>query len=113
MPFVESAKGIIVILLNLVTTGTGLGVALPITSTNPRVHIRGAGVITGGNIIIEEAIVPDYAGTWSQIYTIAALGFSGGVEQVVHIYGTIGAIRARISSDIIGGGTITVELVSD
>lgn len=107
---VASAKGLITSLLSLVTTGTGIGVVLPITSSNPRVHMRSIGVITGGVVVLEEASAPDYTGTWSTLFTYTPATNS---EQVIHILGTIGALRARVSSNILGGGTITAELVSD
>jgi len=113
MTVVASTKGVIASLLSLVTTGTGTGVVLPISSSNPRVHFRGAGTITSGTVLLEEAQSYDYAGTWSLLYTLDALTLTGGKEQVVHILGTIGAIRARVSANIVGGGTITAELVSD
>lgn len=108
-----SQKGVATTLLAPVTTGTGLGVAVPITSKNPRVHIIGAGTISGGTLIIEEALDPSYSGTWSQLLSVTASSLTGGAEQVLHILGTLSAIRARISSNITGGGTIAVTLVSD
>jgi hypothetical protein len=98
----------------LTTTGTGVAVSVPISSKCPRFHVRGAGTISGGTIIIEEALSPDYTGTWSQIQSIAASGLTGGAEQVIHLIdSTISAVRARISSNITGGGSVSVDLVSD
>ncbi len=108
-------KGVATSLLPLLTTtGTGDSVAVPITSQHPRFHVRGAGTITGGTIIIEEALDPDYAGTWSQITSIAASGLTGGAEQVIHLVdATLGSVRARISSNITGGGSVSADLVTD
>lgn len=108
-----SMKGVIVILLDAVTSGTGVGVAIPITSESQRVTIRGTGTITGGTVVIEEASNPDYTGTWSNINTTAASEVTGNAEKVIHITGTVGAIRARVTVNITGGGNITVELVSE
>lgn len=113
MVTVASTKGVPVALLSAVTTGTGKGISVPITSSNPRFHIRGSGTISGGTIILEEALDPDYTGTWSNLQTITASTLSGGAEQVVRVIGTIGAVRARISSNITGGGNVSVDLVSD
>lgn len=112
---VAALRGITTELLPLLTTtGTGASVSVPISSRCPRFHVRGAGVITGGTIIIEEALDPAYAGTWSQIQSVSASGLSGGAEQVIHLVDvTLSAVRARISSDITGGGSVSVDLVSD
>lgn len=103
-------KGVPIALLTAVTTGTGVGKVVPISSKNPRVHFRANGTITGGAVVLEEAEDPNYTGTWSTLYTYTPATSS---EQVVHILGTLGAIRARVSSNITGGGTITANLVSD
>lgn len=113
MPIFASQEGVKTILLDTVTTGTGTGVAVPITSKNQRVTTRGSGTISGGTVAIEEASAADYTGTWSNLATITAVDVTGGAEKVTHISGTVGAIRARVTANITGGGNITVELVSD
>lgn len=105
-----ASKGVATPLQTAVTTGTGTGVAVPITSKNPRVHMRAAGTITAGTVVLEEASVPSYTGAWSLLYTYTPT--SDG-ETVVHIAGTVGALRTRVTSNILGGGTVTTELVSD
>lgn len=112
-PTTASNKGIVVSLLSAVTTGTGLGVSLPISSNLPRVHLRGNGTTSGGTIVIEEAQDPLFSGTWSLLQTVQATTITASAEQVIHIWGTISAIRARVTSNITGGGTVTVELVSN
>lgn len=98
----------------LTTTGTGVAVSIPNSSKNPCVYVRGAGTITGGTIIIEEASDVAYAGTWSQIQSIAASGMTGGAEVAIHLSGvTLKGIRARVSSNITGGGSVSADLVSD
>lgn len=107
---VAAQRGVVTPLQTAVTTGTGVGVAVPIESKNPRVHIRGVGAIASGTVVIEEAQAPDYAGTWSLIYTATPAADS---EQVIHILGTIRSIRTRLTANIVGGGTVTTELVAD
>lgn len=109
---VSATRGSVVPLISALTTGTGLGVAVPNSSHYPRIHARGSGTISGGTVIIEEALDPDYTGTWSLLATLTAVSFTGGAEQVIHILGNIGAIRARISSDITGGGNMSVDLIT-
>lgn len=69
------------------------------------------GTTSGGTIILEESDLPSYTGTWSQILSQAASGFTGDAKLAAHIQ--IGAgmwFRARISASITGGGTATVTL---
>lgn len=110
MPTVAAQRGVVTPLLSGVTTGTGVGVAVPINSKNPRVHFRSVGTVASGTIVIEEASSPDYTGTWSLIFTHTCTTNS---EQVVHILGTLGVIRARVTANVVGGAVATVELVSD
>ena len=80
------------------------------------VYYTSAGTTSGGTIILEEADFSGepndpqpYPGTWSQIESRAASSFTGGVTIAVHLtVGAYGFIRARISSAITGGGSITV-----
>jgi len=97
------------------TTGTG-GVLQP----HGRCHfltfaLQSTGTTSGGTIILEEARLDpdvlaglDYTGTWSQIASVSASTISGTAQQIIHTYGSFWAVRARISSDITGGGTVTV-----
>ena len=110
MTTTAAAKGVPVKLLDAVTTGTGLGVAVPISSHNPRIHFYAVGIIASGTVVLEEARDPDYTGTWSTLFTYTPATDS---EQVVHVFGTLGVVRARVTANIVGGGTVTVELVSD
>jgi len=111
---VASVKGVTVPLLAATTTGTGTGVAVPITADQIRVVVTGAGTIAGGTLILEESNLDTYAGTWSTLLTITGTALSGGAQQVVHIFGTIGFIRARIGTNVSGaGGTLAAELVSN
>lgn len=109
---VSATRGSVVPLITALTTGTGLGVAIPNNSKEVRIHARGNGTITGGTVVIEEALDPEFTGTWSVLTTLTALSFTGGIEQVIHIASNIGSIRARITANITGGGTFSVDLVT-
>lgn len=77
------------------------------------VTFTSAGTTSGGTIIIEESDLPSYTGTWSQLYSQAASGFTGSAKLCLHI--ELGAgmwVRARISSDITGGGTASVSITN-
>lgn len=69
------------------------------------------GTTSGGTIILEESDLPSYTGTWSQLHSQAASGFTGGAKLMVHVrLGVGGWVRARISASITGGGTVTVSV---
>lgn len=113
MPQTAAAKGVRVPLLSAATTGTGTGVAVPITSNYPRVELEGSGTISGGTVLIESAPYPDFAGAWGLVDTITATDLTAGACLTVHIFATFGALRCRISSNITGGGNVTANLVSN
>lgn len=83
--------------------------------------VQSHGVTSSGVITFEEASWPesegeDYAGTWSTITTVNASDVNTGsatgtAQKFVHISATANAYtRARISTVIGGGGTISVFL---
>ena len=97
------------------TTGTG-GILQP----HGRCHfltfaLQSNGTTSGGVVTLEEARYEpsvlggmDYTGTWSTILAVNASDFTGSVQKTIHTYGSFWAVRARISSDITGGGTVDV-----
>lgn len=72
---------------------------------------QGSGTISTGVVTIEEAYwkpgQPEFAGTWSTITTISGASLTTGAQQTVHVLGSAWAVRARISTAIAGGGSIT------
>ena len=114
-------------LQSAVTAATTQGGILYLAGRNERVTIvcRGsttAGVIASGNLVIEEAFYfqagtggtqplenePPWAGPWSVIQTINAVDLTLGATQVVHVMGSIWALRVRVSVVIAGGGGVDV-----
>lgn len=82
------------------------------------VYFQSVGTTSGGTLLIEEACWdpnqdPIYSsGTWSQVASQAASGFTGTVQLGYHL--TVAAyafLRIRISSAITGGGTVIVWVV--
>lgn len=80
------------------------------------VYVTGTGTTSSGVITFEEADydpntgVP-YGGTWSPITTVNASDVSGGLQKTIKFpVAAYAWIRARISTAIGGGGTITVVL---
>jgi hypothetical protein len=97
--------------LSAATTGTGVAADAAALARDLTVFVQGNGTITGGTLVIEEARSPDYTGTWSQIGT--ALTPVTNTVQAIHISGCFLALRARITANITGGGSVTVEFVGN
>lgn len=96
--------------LSAATTGTGR----PISMQECRQTfwtIEGTGTISGGTVVVETADRQDYAGTWHALDTVTASNLTGDKSYVNSTVGAAsGFLRARISTDIAGGGTITVRI---
>lgn len=96
--------------LNAATAGTGTAIAFN-DSRQVNWLVEGAGTLSSGTVIIESAHDAAYAGVWNELDSIDMTTLSGGA-----LYGNTfpavsgGFVRARISSNIGGGGTVTVRL---
>ena len=76
-------------------------------------HITGNGTISAGAIQLEESDDPDYTGTWAPIGSpIDLVPLSGNKKQTVSVQGQLKAVRARITTNVTGGGTVSVKLIS-
>lgn len=78
-------------------------------------YLTGTGTTSSGVVTIEEADYgpndPIFGGTWSLITTLNASDVTGGQQLAYHFPLTAyGAIRARISTGIGGGGTVSFVL---
>lgn len=99
-------------------SGTGTSGAINVQGRDELVfYFTSVGTTSGGTLKIEEADFDPqtgvvYGGTWSQIGAdVAASSFTGGVQLAVHISpNAYSFVRARISADITGGGTVSVVL---
>jgi hypothetical protein len=101
------------LLQNAATTGNGNAANLMGMSKNITFFIEGSGTITGGTISLESARTKDYTGDWSVIQSVNATDVNSDAVKAVHVVGNFLAVRARISSDITGGGNVSVELVAE
>lgn len=81
------------------------------------VYVTGTGTTSSGVITIETAdfdpsTASTYTGTWSAITTVNASDVTGGAQKYVAL--TVAAytqIRARVSTAIGGGGSVSVVVV--
>ena len=88
--------------------------------TNLTFYLIGYGTISGGAIVLEEcdydgAEDAPYGATWSLIDTLTASDVTGNQQLAYHVGGPGGAfafgfVRARITSTITGGGTVSLVL---
>lgn len=98
------------------TTGTGGILYLAGNCERLTVVCQGNGTVTTGTIVIEEAYYngpplggePAPSGTWSAIQSITGSTLTTGAQTVVHSVGSYWAVRARISAQITGGGSVSV-----
>jgi hypothetical protein len=96
--------------LSAVTTGTGTAIAFN-DCRQVNWIITGDGTISGGTVKIECAHANDYSGAWHELDSVDAATLTGGAA-----YGNTfpmppgGFVRARVSSNITGGGSITARL---
>ena len=79
-------------------------------------YVIGNGTTSSGVITLDESVfVGDqpYGGTPSAITTVNASTVTGDNQSAIHVaVGAYGWVRARISTAIGGGGTISVVLVA-
>lgn len=101
------------------STDETLGIPLDARgATDITVYCVGNGTTSGGVITIEECAMDlmkgsEFKGTWSSIATVNASDVTAGVQKATHL--TVAAyswVRARISTAISGGGTVTVTMVA-
>jgi len=97
------------------TTGNGGILSLRGETARLTIVIQGDGTVSSGAVQIEESYAdapptgpaPFYTGTWSAINAPVTVTGSGA-QQVVHVAGSFWHVRVRISTNIGGGGTVTV-----
>lgn len=99
-------RGVPLLLQDAQTTGNGLVIAIPPSYDYHSIIIQGSSGVASGAVQLESAAAPDYAGTWAPVgggpITVVA-----DTEAAIDFEGTFIFLRARISTDIVGG-TVTV-----
>lgn len=108
----SSNLGLRVMLQSAATSGNGTAVDVS-KAYAVTIYCQSSGTTSAGVITIEEADDPAYAGTWSSLTTITASTISGGAAAAIHLNGVYIAVRARISSTITGGGTMSCDLLAN
>lgn len=79
-------------------------------------YIIGNGTTSSGVVTLDESVFVNqqpYGGTPSAITTVNASTVSGDNQSAIHVaVGAYGWVRARVSTAIGGGGTVSVQLVA-
>jgi hypothetical protein len=76
------------------------------------IYIKGSNAtVSAGAVTIEEADDPDFSGTWSALGS--AITVVQNTQTAVHLTGTYKAVRARISTGVTGGGTVSARIVAE
>ncbi len=89
------------------TTGNGAEADLKGRSEHVTIYITGSAGISAGAVQLESAPTPGYTGTWAahgSPITVAA-----DTTKIVQVVGSLGVVRARISTNVVGG-TVDVHL---
>ena len=107
-------------ILDAATTGTGGVLNLQGKIRYLTIVAQGSGTITTGAVSIEESFYENippggiesdgipYTGTWSVLTTVTGSALTTGSQQIIHVQGSVWAVRPRITTAIAGGGSMTI-----
>jgi hypothetical protein len=98
------------LLQSAATTGNGNAVDARGNGREHTFYIVGAGTISAGAVQLETARTTDYSGTWAPLGSALSVTSAANVVQIT---GCFLALRARVSTNIAGGGSVTVEYVAN
>jgi len=101
-------RGVQYDLQSLATTGNGNVLAIPSSFRHHTIIIKGIATVSAGAVQIETANEYDYSGTWAPIGG-GPVTVVDASDIVINFEGIFNFIRARVSTDITGGGTVTVN----
>lgn len=111
--YAQRNLGLRTTLQSAATTGNGTAVDVSKATAGVTIYCEGTGTITSGVITIEESRDTATAGAWSSLTTITGTNITAGAVEAVHLTGVYIAVRARISTTIGGGGSVTCELLAN
>jgi hypothetical protein len=91
------------------TTGNGLELTLNGQGREVTFYIYGTGTVSAGAVQCEECHEAGYTGTWAAVGSAQTV--VSGAVTAVHATGCVGAVRARVSTNVTGaGGSVTVDV---
>ena len=100
-----ASRGVLITVQNAATTGNGLALAIPSMIKKHTFYIEGSAGVTAGAVQVEASNDPDYTGTWDAQGPPVLV--TASTQDTVGCDGVSLALRARISTPIVGG-TVTV-----
>lgn len=98
------------VLQDAATTGNGTAADLGGISREVAVYVIWSSGTSAGAVSIETANTTDYAGTWAVLAPVPWTAASRA--DIVQVSGVMKAIRARISTNVVGG-TVSCRLYSN
>lgn len=100
----QTGSGQPIVSLSAATTGTGTVVSVG-NSTQVGWSVIWSAGVSAGQVIVETADSPTYAGTWAPLDT---QNFAANAMAVGTRTGPLRFVRARVSTNVVGG-TVTVQ----
>lgn len=103
-------KGVPFLLQSLATTGNGTPAAIsPAFGKHTFLIETSDATTSAGKVQCETAPTTDYTGTWAALGSEQTL--VRNTQLLVQVVGVLAAVRARISTNITGGATVTVRYI--
>jgi len=114
MPFKAAQRGVNCIMQDAqAALGDGLTLCIPSTIIHHCFYVKGNGAVSSGVVTIETASDPEFTGDWAPLVSNLTVPTANPITVVatdedIFVYqGVLAAVRARISTAIVGG-TVTV-----
>lgn len=106
-------SGVALQLLTAAVSATSPAIAPPPSFRDHTFVITGAGTVTTGAVVIESGTDPfGDVGTWAAIVSVGGVAnpatVVSGTDILINYHGLLPFVRARTSTALTGGGTVTV-----
>lgn len=97
------------VLQDAAATGNGTAVDLKAQCRETRLYVEWSAGVTAGVVTFETSKTTTYTGTWDSLGTSS---FSASAADTILVTGPLAAVRARISTAVVGG-TVSCYLYSN
>lgn len=105
---ISAMRGVPVTLQSAETDGNGIGIAIPNSFHSHKLTIKTSAGVSAGAVQPESALVADYSGTWNPLGGGPITVPAASSELEYNFEGIYSAIRAPISTPIVGG---TIDVI--
>lgn len=104
----SAPKGQLVAIQSATTTGNGTVLAIPTDITNHIFYITASNAtVSAGKVFCETSDDPAFGGTWAAIGSEQTL--IQNTKLTVTFQGALAFVRARVSTNVTGGATVSVN----